>query len=128
MESQEIETAARIILNCSYSIHKEMGPGLLESAYEQILEVELLQQGLLVERQISLPIIYKGYRIENAFRADLLVNSQIILEIKACERMQPVFARQVLTYLKFSNRRLGFVLNFGCGLMKDGIERVVNNL
>ena len=116
------------VVDAALRVHRELGPGLFETVYELVLAHELEQRGLSVERQVPVPIIYKGQRFEAAFRADLIVQRKVILELKSLEQMSKVHPKQVFTYLKLTGLKLGFVLNFGAGLMKDGIERVVNGL
>ena len=117
-----------IVVNTAIQIHRELGPGLLETIYEVILAKELGSQGLLVERQVPVPIVYRGVRFEEGFRADLIVQGKVILELKSVEQLSKVHGKQVLTYLKLKGLRLGHVLNFAANLMKDGIERVANGL
>jgi GxxExxY protein len=106
-------------------VHKEIGPGLLESAYESCLTDELISRGLTIKTQVSLPIKFKGKEHKDAYRIDLLVEDCLIVEIKSVETLQLVHKQQVLTYLRFSGRRLGLLINFNSGLIKDGIKRVV---
>ena len=113
------------IIGCVFKVHSELGPGLLESTYEVCLEYELLKAGLKAERQKALPVIYSDIKLDAGYRIDLLVNNQIILELKAVDRMDPVFKAQLMTYLKLSGLKLGLLLNFNVKDMKDGINRVV---
>jgi GxxExxY protein len=116
----------KIIVNCAVRLHMELGPGLLETVYE-ILFVHLLQEaGLKVERQISIPIQVRGVQFDEGFRADVVVENKIILELKSVERVSKAHKKQVLTYLKLTGKKLGYLLNFGEGMMKDGISRVLN--
>ncbi len=119
---------SKIIINCSIDIHKELGPGLLESVYEIILAFELENNGLKVDRQKIIPISYKGLNFIEAFRADIIVNNSVIIEIKSVEKLSKAHAKQLLTYLRLTNKKLGLLLNFGEALLKDGIQRVVNGL
>ena len=119
---------SKIIINCSIDIHKELGPGLLESVYEIILAFELENNGLKVDRQKIIPISYKGLNFIEAFRADVIVNNSVIIEIKSVEKLSKAHAKQLLTYLRLTNKKLGLLLNFGEALLKDGIQRVVNDL
>jgi GxxExxY protein len=105
-----------------------LGPGLLESVYEVVLAFELERRGLQVHRQQSISIVYEALTIENAFRADLVVEGKVIVEIKSVEVTQPVHAKQLLTYLRLSDRRLGLLINFGAALLRNGVTRVVNGL
>jgi GxxExxY protein len=118
----------KIVVDAALAIHKEIGPGLLESVDEVILAYELESRGLRVQRQVPVSIRYRQIQFDEGFRIDLLVEDKVVVELKSVESLNRVFAKQVLTYLRLSNRRLGFVINFGGSLMKDGIERVVNGL
>jgi GxxExxY protein len=115
------------IVDSAIRIHRNAGPGLLESLYEALLACELRRRGLHVERQRLIRVSYDGIAIEDAFRADLLVEQCVIVEIKSVERAVPVHTKQLLTYLRLTNLRVGMLVNFGAERMKDGIERVVNN-
>jgi GxxExxY protein len=117
---------ASIVVDVALSIHRQLGPGLLESAYETILGVEQTRRGLTVARQVSIPLIWQNTKIDVAFRADLIVNSKLIVEVKSVERLAPVHKKQLLTYLRLADLRLGILLNFGSPLLRDGIERVIN--
>lgn len=119
---------AKEIVDAAFQIHKETGPGLLESVYEAILTDELERRGFRVERQKSIPIVYKGRILEEGFRADLVVNGKVIVELKSVEAVQDVHKKQLLTYLKLSGLKLGLLINFGEALIKNGITRVVNGL
>ena len=125
MDENEI---GKIAVDAAVQIHRELGPGLLESVYEVVLAKELENRGLSVQRQVPVPIVYRGIRFDEGFRADIIVEGKIILELKSVEQIAKVHAKQVLTYLRLTSLRLGFLLNFGAALMKDGIERVVNGL
>lgn len=119
---------SKIIVNSCYQIHKELGPGLFESVYEECLHFELIQQGLSVQRQKELPVIYKSLKMELGFRTDLIVENKVIVEIKSIEAIAPVHQKQMLTYLRLANLKLGLLVNFNEALIKDGIQRIVNNL
>ena len=119
---------SRIVVDSVIGIHRALGPGLLETVYEVVLEYELTQRGLHVERQVQVPIEYKGIQIDEGFRADLLVEGKVILELKSIEHVTAAHKKQIHTYLKLTGCKLGFLLNFGEALMKDGITRVVNGL
>jgi len=121
----ENEIAAIVVDSCIH-IHKKLGPGLLESVYESILSHELINKGLHIERQVPVPIVWEGTTFDESFRADIIVNRMLLIELKAVEKMNPVFKRQVLTYLRVSGFKLGLLINFGSELMKDGIERIIN--
>ncbi len=117
---------ATVVIDASMFIHKKLGPGLLESIYESILAHELQKKGLLVERQVPVPVLWDGELLADSFRADLIIDRKLLIEIKATEKNSPVYKKQVLTYLKVSELRLGLLINFGSPLLKDGIERVIN--
>jgi GxxExxY protein len=120
------EKIASAIVDSAYKVHKNLGAGLLESVYEICLCYELQKHGLNFERQVALPIVYDGVKLFDAFRLDILVEKQIILEIKAVNEMIPVFEAQLLTYLRLTNLRLGFLINFNVPLIKSGIKRMAN--
>lgn len=113
------------IIGCAYKVHSALGPGLLESTYEICLEYELIKSGLVVERQKALPVIYDEVRLDAGYRIDLLVNQQIILELKAVESIAPIHRAQLMTYLKLSQLKLGLLLNFNVQDMKKGIHRII---
>jgi iron complex transport system substrate-binding protein len=115
-----------IIIGVGIEIHRNLGPGLLESVYETIMASELVERGLIVERQVELPVHWKGKILDQTFRLDLLVDGQVIVELKSVEKTQPVFKKQLLTYLRLTGLHLGLLINFGLELFKDGIERVVH--
>ena len=119
---------SQLIFGCAIKVHTALGPGLLESAYEECLYYELVKEGLKVEKQKALPLIYEEIKLEVGYRLDLLVEDKVIIEIKACEGLNDVHLAQVLTYLKLSNVKLGLLINFNVTRVKDGIKRVVNNL
>lgn len=119
---------SQIIIGCAIRVHKALGPGLLESAYEECLYYELVKAGLKVEKQKTLPLIYEDIRLEVGYRLDLMVEDKVIVEIKACEELNDVHLAQVLTYLKLSQAKLGLLINFNVSKVKHGIQRVVNNL
>ena len=109
-----------------FEVYNTLGPGLLESVYEEALVFELLQRGLKVERQIEVPILYKGQELKTALRLDLLIENTIIVELKSVEEMKPVFAKQLLTYLRILNKRVGLLVNFSSVDIREGIKRIVN--
>jgi len=119
---------ATIVVDCAYKLHVGWGPGLLESAYESVLAVQLKRRGLTVERQVPVPVVFEDIEVDEAFRADLIVNGTLMIELKSVEKTIPVHKKQLLTYLRLSDRRLGLLINFGEVRIKDGIERVVNGL
>jgi GxxExxY protein len=114
-----------LIIGKAIIVHSLLGPGLLESVYETCLEYELSTSGLLVERQKQLPVTYKGIRLEDGLRMDMVVNGQVVIELKCVEKLQPVHDAQLYTYLKLSGIRTGLLLNFYTKLLKDGIKRIV---
>ncbi|MBI3814216.1 MAG: GxxExxY protein [Nitrospinae bacterium] len=116
----------KIIVNDAVTVHKELGPGLLETVYEIILAYELERHGLSVKRQVSIPIEYHGIKFDEGFRADILVENKVIIELKSVESVNKAHKKQVLTYLKLTGCKLGYLLNFGEALMKDGISRIIN--
>lgn len=123
----ENEIAAKV-MDASFRIHRELGPGLLESVYEVVLAKQLNDMGLTVERQVAVPIHFQGEDFDEGFRADLIVEKKLIIELKSIERLQPVHSKQLLTYLRLTGYRLGLLINFGENLLKDGFKRVVNGL
>ena len=122
---RETERLAKEIVDAAFKVHKELGPGLLESVYEACLIYELRKRWLKVDAQIELPVHYETVRLDIGFRLDLLVENEIIVELKAVEVMNPLFAAQVLTYLKLTNKKLGLLINFNVPLIKDGIKRLI---
>jgi len=125
MDENEI---GRIVVDAAIAVHRELGPGLLESVYEAVLARELKDRGLNAERQVPVPIELRGMRFDEGFRADIIVENKLILELKSVETVSNAHKKQLLTYLKLSHKRLGFLLNFGEALMKDGITRIANGL
>jgi len=125
MNENELSSA---IIGCALKVHKALGSGLLESAYEACLCYELTRAQLKVEQQKGLPLVYEGVKLECGYRVDLLVEDKVIIELKAVEAISPLHSAQVLTYLKLSNCKLGLIINFNVLLLKDGIRRIVNNL
>jgi GxxExxY protein len=116
----------KIVVDSAVCLHKELGPGLLESVYEALLSYELQARGLKLKRQVSIPIEYRGIRFDEGFRADVIVENKVILELKSVETVSRAHKKQVLTYLKLTGMKLGYLLNFGESLMKDGITRLLN--
>ncbi len=115
-----------IIVDQAVHLHKELGPGLLENVYEVLLAYRLQQAGLYVQRQVTVPIVYDGMRFDEGFRMDLLVGNKVIVELKSVERVHPAHKKQVLTYLKLTGLKLGYLLNFGAPLMRQGIFRIIH--
>lgn len=123
--TKDIEAIFKIILDCSFKVHSELGPGLLESAYEECLFYELMKNGLKVEKQKALPLIYDDVKLEIGYRVDLLVENLIVVEIKSVEALNEVHLAQILTYLKLSNCKLGLLVNFNVKQLKNGFKRVI---
>lgn len=113
------------IMGCVYKVHSELGPGLLESTYEVCLEHELLKAGLKIERQKALPVVYDDIKMDAGYRIDLLVNNQVVIELKSVDEIAPIHKAQVMTYLKLSGLKLGLLLNFNVTNMKRGITRLI---
>jgi iron complex transport system substrate-binding protein len=124
----EINEVSGIVVDEAYKLHAELGPGLLESVYEVILFHRLQKRGLNVVRQVPIPIRVDGISFDEGFRADLIVDERIVVELKSPEQNHPVHGKQLLTYLKLTGKPLGLLINFGLPLLKDGVRRVVNNL
>jgi GxxExxY protein len=122
----EIERLATQTVNAALTVHRALGPGLLESAYQECLVIELSFAGLNLEREKVLPLTYRGHSIANAYRLDLIVNGRLLVELKAIESIQPIHRVQVTTYLKLLKLPLGLLINFNVPLIKDGITRVLN--
>lgn len=122
---EESERVAKVVVDAGYQVHRALGPGLLERVYESALLLELTSRGLKVQRQVQVPIHYRGQEMEDPLRLDLLVEDSIILEVKAVEALLPIHKAQLMTYLKLSGRRLGFLLNFNVPTYTDGVQRVV---
>jgi GxxExxY protein len=125
MDENEI---AKIIVDAAFQIHKRLGPGLLESVYEVVLAHELKKRGLRVKRQVPVAIVYDDIKFDVGFRADLIIEDKVIVELKSVENVVPVLKKQLLTYLRLADKRLGLLINFGAELIRDGISRVVSGL
>lgn len=123
----DVEELAKIAVDCGYHLHRDLGPGLLESVYELLLAESLVDRGLSVERQVIVPITYKGRTIENALRADMLIERTLLIELKSTERHAPVHAKQVLTYIRLLGLPLGLLMNFGAATFKEGVKRLAND-
>lgn len=119
---------AKVVVDAAYKIHMKLGSGLLESVYERVLAYELKKRGLEVIRQKPIPIVYETEQFDEGFRADLVVEDKVILELKSVELLAPVHKKQLLTYVRLADKRLGLLINFGATLIKDGIKRIVNGL
>ena len=126
MSKTEIEKVGKQIVDAAFEVHSELGPGLLESVYEICLVEELQRRGLLVERQVKLPVVYKGKELQKDFFIDILVEKEIVVELKAVEVLLPVHEVQTLTYMKLADMRLGYLINFNVPLIKQGIKRKIN--
>ena len=118
----------KIIVDCSVKLHMELGPGLLESVYEVLLAHELKIRGLELKRQVPVPIVFNGIKFNEGFRADIIVESKVVIELKSIESVSKAHKKQVLTYLKLTGCKLGYLLNFGEALMKDGISRIIQGV
>lgn len=127
MNNEELNIISKEILDSSIQVHKEMGPGLLESIYELCLINELQTRNLDIQSQISIPLFYKGVELSKDFRIDILVENEIIIEVKAVEVILPVHKAQIISYLKLADKKLGFLINFNVELLKNGFSRFVNN-
>jgi len=119
---------AKIVVDAAFQIHKELGPGLLESVYGVVLARDLKKRGLAVDRQRPVPIHYDGVKFDEGFRADIVVQDKLLIELKSVEEIAPVHKKQLLTYLRLTDKRLGLLINFGSSMIKNGIFRVVNGL
>jgi GxxExxY protein len=124
----QLDDITEAVVGASISIHRELGPGLLESVYVLLLAASLERCGLGVQRELPVSVVYDDMRFENAFRADLLVESCVVVEVKSVEKLAHVHTKQLLTYLRLLNLRVGLLLNFGAGTMRQGLKRVVNDL
>lgn len=122
---EKINDISYKIIGCAYTVHSELGPGLLESTYETCLEYELMEKGLKVERQKPLPVIYKDIKLNAGYRIDLLIENKVVVEIKSCEAIVPIHEAQLLTYLKLADKKLGLLINFNVKDLKQGIMRRV---
>jgi GxxExxY protein len=123
--SEQVENYAKIVLDAAFKVHTSLGPGLFESVYETCLAHEIRKQGTLVETQLAIPIIYDGIHLETGLRLDMLVEKQLIVEIKAVEQLNSLYQAQLLTYLKLTGLRLGLLINFNVSHLRDGIKRLV---
>lgn len=116
------------IVEAAYVVHTTLGPGLLESVYEHALAYELTQRGLEIRRQVQMPVVYRGAVLGDGYRIDLIVDERVIVELKSVEELKPVHKKQLLTYLRLADFRVGLLINFGAALIKDGIHRVANRI
>jgi GxxExxY protein len=123
----DLNELSSMIIKAAINVHKELGPGLLESVYQKCLLIELKLMGLAAEGEVRLPVNYRGQRVEDeGFRIDVLVENRVVVELKSVEKVKPVYPKQLLTYLKLANKKLGLLINFNVVLLRDGIKRIVN--
>lgn len=127
MTNSELNRCGAIILDSAITVHKELGPGLLESAYQLALKREIELRGLEVKAKVAVPLIYKEVNLGKAYEIDLLVENNIVIENKSTEAISPIFIAQLITYLKLADKKLGYLINFNVPLLKEGFKRVVNN-
>lgn len=123
---RDIEEVVSVAIDCGFHLHKELGPGVLESVYEALLAERLKRRGLSVERQKALPIIFDGLALAEGFRVDLLIDRQLIVEVKSVERLSPLHSKQLLTYIRLAKQPIGLLMNFGGETFREGLRRVVN--
>jgi GxxExxY protein len=128
MKEMNENDLSRIIVDVAFKIHTQLGPGLLESVYEEIMNFELTKRGLFVEKQKGIPVVWENIKMDMGFRADLIVEKKVIIELKSVELIAPVHPKQLLTYLRITQMKLGLLINFNEPLIKNGITRIVNNL
>lgn len=121
----ELNEITKKIIGCAIEVHKSLGPGLLESAYEECLSYELIKNGLKIQRQQPTPVVYKEIKLECGYRIDILVENSVVIELKAVDSINPVHEAQILTYMKFSNKSLGLLINFNVTVLKNGIKRYI---
>jgi GxxExxY protein len=119
----ELNEITQKIIGCAIQVHKSLGPGLLESAYEECLSYELIKNGLNIKRQLPTPVIYKEIKLECGYRIDILVENSVVIELKVIDEFNPVHEAQILTYMKFSNKSLGLLINFNVTILRNGIRR-----
>lgn len=115
------------IIGAAIEVHKQLGPGLLESTYEECLFFELKERDIEVERQVEIPVVYKGVKLESVYRIDLFVNGEVIVELKSCKKLETIHEAQLQTYLKLANVRKGLLINFNVPVLKQGLKRILNN-
>ena len=121
----ETNDLTRLVIGGAIEVHKQLGPGLLESAYEECLSYELLKNGFSIERQRAVPVVYKEVKLDCGYRIDILVNSTVILELKSVDALAPIHEAQILTYMKFAKKRIGLLINFNVTVLKNGLKRYV---
>ncbi|MFW6326972.1 MAG: GxxExxY protein [Bacteroidota bacterium] len=127
MNRDKLDLLSKEIIDAAIAVHREMGPGLLESVYECCLVKELHLRGILADNQVPMPLFYKGEKLEKDFRIDILIEGEIVIELKAVDILLPVHEAQIISYLKLSNKKLGFLINFNVPKLKEGFKRFVNN-
>lgn len=127
MPSERIEEIAKIIVHSAFKVHKELGPGLLEKVYEDCIAYEIEKAGLVVKRQVNIPIVYDGVILKENLRLDLIVENLVIVEVKSVEIVNVVWSAQIISHLKLTNNELGFLINFNVPLIKNGIKRFINS-
>jgi len=115
------------IIAAAIKVHNHLGPGLFESVYEEVLTYELIKKGLFIERQVAIPVVYESVQLETGFRADLIVEKQVIVELKSVEKLAPIHKKQVISYLRLTGLQIGLLINFNEELLKDGVTRLFNN-
>ena len=125
---EELNKLTEDIIGAAITVHRELGPGLLESAYEACLAFELVDRGLFVEKQKELPVVYRGFQVDCGFRLDLLVEGKVVVELKAVEKLHPIHEAQLLSYLKLSGCKVGLLLNFNVRMLRDGLKRMVRDM
>jgi hypothetical protein len=125
MEIQNLNEISYAIIGCAYKVHRQLGPGLLESTYEVCLEYELKKAGLQVQRQVYIPVIYESIKLDAGYKIDLLIENQIIVELKAIDKIAPVHQAQLMAYLKLSGKQLGLLINFNVPDLQQGIKRII---
>ena len=126
-EMSDIDALAKIAVDCGFKLHEGIGPGLLESVYEALLAESLKRRGLSVARQVPIAIAYDGITLNEGFRADLMIEGKLIVELKSVEHMMPVHSKQLLTYLRLARLPIGLLMNFGAATFKEGVKRIANN-
>lgn len=126
MIDMEINELTHRIIGAAIEVHKTLGPGLLEKAYQKALSFELRLRGLKVDEEVNIPVKYKGIDVDDAYRADIIVEDRIIVELKATEKDNPLYSKQLLTYMRFADKELGLLINFNKARLLDGVERVIN--
>ena len=128
MNTSQLNELSSKVINACFEVHKHMGPGLLETIYEQCLMREFFLCGIKAKNQVEVPLFYKGSSLNNPLRIDILVENEIIIELKSVEKMYPVFEAQIISYLKLMNKKLGFLVNFNSAIFKNGVKRFVNKI